>query len=254
VSGFNDEKGEIFMSEKMIRVRFREEMDRLQDEVVRLGSMVDDSLRRAIEALQDQDQKLEREIISDDAQINNLRFAIEEHCFKILAQQSPMAGDLRAVVAVVNIVLDLERMGDHAAGIATVGLQIDRTLPTLSLGYLLKMTEIARDMLRQSLDAFVRKNGQLAQSIIMRDDDVDQLYTQLFREMVACMLKDQHTIAQCMYLLFIGHNLERIADRVTNICERVVFLTTGNMAETPSDHTNVTLSDDLLNKLRGQEP
>jgi phosphate transport system protein len=214
--------------------------------------MVDQALRNAMTALQERDHNRERAVIADDAQINDLRFDIEEHCFKLLAQQSPMASDLRAIVAVVNIVLDLERMGDHAAGIATVGLQIERALPATSLGSLLKMTEIAREMLRHSLDAFVRKDGQLAQKIIRRDDEVDQLYTQLFHQMIAEMMQDPAAITRSMYLLFIGHNLERVADRVTNICERVVFLTTGSMEETPSDHINVTLNDDLLSKLRGR--
>jgi phosphate transport system protein len=237
---------------KMMRIRVHEAMNQLQDNVVRMGSMVDAAIRSAIEALQERDKKLEQEIIADDSQINQLRFDIEEQCFKLLAQQQPMAGDLRTIVSVVNIVLDLERMGDHAAGIATVGLEIDRTLPFGPLGHLVQMTEISCDMLRQSLDALVRKDGQLARTIIERDDEVDQLYTHLFRDTVAAMLKDQSVIAQSMYLLFAGHNLERIADRVTNICERIIFMTTGAMEETPSNHTNVTLNEDLRNQLQGK--
>lgn len=231
------------MEQNVIRATFRRDLAALQDDLVRLGSMVDAAIGKALHALKYRDINLGREVVAGDIHINELRFAIEDNCLKLIAQQQPMARDLRAIIAAMNIALDLERMGDHAAGIAAIAVQMGDQPPLKSLVDLPRMADISREMLRQSLDAFVKKDNDLAEAIIARDDEVDHLYNQVFRELMSFMIEDPTTITRGMYLLFASHNLERIADRVTNICERVLFVTTGRMEEIPSGDTNLALED-----------
>jgi len=141
----------------------------------------------------------------------------------------------------MSIVLDLERMGDHAAGVATIAEQMGEQSPLKPLIDLPRMADITREMLRQSLECFANRDNDRAQVIIARDDEVDELYQQIFRELLTYMIEDPHTTTRAMYLLFVAHNLERIGDRVTNICERVEFVTTGRLTETPSGDTNLAL-------------
>ena len=229
------------MGQSDIRVKFHRSLDALQDDMVRLGSMVDTAIKKAMQALKSQEVNLAREVVANDAEINDLRFEIEDHCLKLLAQQQPMAGDLRRIVTVMHIVLDLERMGDHAAGIAKIAIEMGDQPPLKPLVDLPRMADICRDMLHQSLDAFIAKDDDKVQTIIARDDEVDALYNQIFRELVTYIAADPKAITRGMYLLFVGHNLERIGDRVTNICERVLFLATGHMEEVPPGDTNVSL-------------
>jgi phosphate transport system protein len=218
-----------------IRTAFDQELQALRDNLLRLGSMVDTAIGRSMQALKERDQTLAQEIISDDEKINQLRFKIEEDCLSLIARQQPAAHDLRFIVAAMNIVLDLERMGDHASGNATIVLRMQGQPPLKPLIDLPRMAQIAQEMLRASLDAFMAENTQEALNITRRDDEVDQLYTQIFRELISFMIEDPRTVTRAMYLLFSAHNVERIADRVTNICERVVFLATGRMQEIPSE-------------------
>jgi phosphate transport system protein len=205
--------------------------------------MVETAIRRSLHALKYRDAKLAREVIHDDSQINDLRFHIEAESSKLIARQQPMARDLRIIIAVMNIILDLERMGDHAVGIAKMAVQLEDQ-PTLdSLNNLLKMADLCCEMLRRSLSSFIARDSDMAKSIIREDDQVDMLYTETFKDMVAHMAHDSKLISHGMYLLFAGHNLERIADRVTNICERVIFLNTGRMEEISSGDSNVVLGN-----------
>jgi phosphate transport system protein len=218
-----------------IRSAFDRELQELRDDVLRLGSMVDTAIGQSIRALKERDLVLAQRIIGDDEKLNELRFKIEEDCVGLIARQQPAAHDLRFIVAAMNIVLDLERMGDHAAGIATIVLRMgDEPLlkPLIDLPH---MAQISQEMLRASLDAFMSEDAQEAVAITERDDEVDQLYNQIFRELVSYIIEDPRTVARAMYLLFCAHNVERIADRVTNICERVVFVATGRMEEIPSE-------------------
>jgi phosphate transport system protein len=230
------------MAQTEIRVTFQRNLNALQDDLVRLGSMVDTAIQRAVHALKFQDGAMARDIIASDREINDLRFEIEENCLKLIAQQQPMAGDLRRIFTVMHIVLDLERMGDHAAGIAKIVVQMAGEPPLKPLVDLPRMADICREMLRQSLDAFVARDTDSVHDIIKRDDDVDELYNQIFREIITYLAEDPKAITRGMYLLFASHNLERIADRVTNICERILFLTTGELAEIPPGETNLKLS------------
>lgn len=217
------------------RVVFDQELQALCDNLLRLGSMVDSAISRSIQALKERDKSLAQHIIADDETINKVRFKIEEDCLSLIARQQPAARDLRLIVAAMNIVLDLERMGDHAAGIATIVLRMGDEPLLKPLIDLPRMAQISQDMLRQSLDAYMSRDPEEALAITQIDDEVDQLYNQIFRELVSYMIEDPRTVTRAMYLLFSAHNVERIADRVTNICERVVFVTTGRMEEISSE-------------------
>ena len=217
-----------------IRSAFDQELEDLRDDVLRLGSMADTATSLSMRALKERDRSLARQIIADDENINRLRFKIEEDCLGLLARQQPAARDLRFIVAAMHIGLELERMADYAAGIGVIVLRMGDEPFLKPLIDLPRMVEISQDMLRRSLDAFVTADAEEAMAITQRDDEVDQLYNQIFREMVSFMIEDPHTITRGMYLLFCAHNIERIADRVTNICERVAFMATGRMAEIPS--------------------
>lgn len=217
-----------------IRSTFDHELENLRDDLLKMGSMVDMAISRSIQALRERDQGLAQQIITDDDKINDLRFDIEEACLSLIARQQPAARDLRFIIAAINIVLDLERMGDHAAGIATIVLRMGDQPLLKPLIDLPRMAQISQNMLRQSLDALVSGDAQQALAITQIDDEVDQLYNQIFRELISFMIEDPRTVTRAMYLLFCAHNVERIADRVTNICERVVFVATGRMQEIPS--------------------
>jgi phosphate transport system protein len=217
-----------------IRSAFDQGLQDLRDDVLHLGSMVDTSMSLSMQALKEHDQALARQVIGDDEKINQLRFKIEEDCLSLLARQQPAARDLRFIVAAMHIALELERMADHASGIGVIVLRMGDESLLKPLIDLPRMVEISQDMLRRSLDAFLAADAEEAMAITQRDDEVDQLYNQIFREMVSFMIEAPHMITRVMYLLFCAHNVERIADRVTNICERVAFMATGRMAEIPS--------------------
>ena len=218
-----------------IRTTFDLDLQALRDKVIRLGSMVDTAIARSMQALKERDRSLAQRVIAEDEKINELRFEIEKDCVVLIARQQPNAHDLRLIVASMNIALDLERMGDHAAGIATIVVRMGDEPLLKPLIDLPRMAQVAKEMLRASLDAFAEDNAEKAMAVTERDNEVDQLYNQIFRELLTFMIEDPRTVTRAMYLLFCAHNLERIADRVTNICERVVFVSTGEMEEIPSE-------------------
>ena len=189
---------------------------------------------RSIEALQGRDIELAHQIIADDQKINNKRFEIEEKCIQLIATQQPMASDLRIIVAVLNIIIEVERIGDYAAGISKIVIMIGDEPPLKPLIDIPRMANQGVDMLRRSLDAFVNRDAEAARKIITEDDFVDNLYDQIFRELLVFMMEDPRTVTRATRLIWVAHNLERAADRVTNICERVVFIVTGKMEEIES--------------------
>ena len=213
------------------RVHFHHELAHLQDEVLVLGSMVEKATLRAVEALRLQDLASARAIDVGDALINRKRFDIEESAMLLMATQQPMASDLRRLAAILHIVTDLERMGDYAAGIARICVAIGEEPHIKPLIDIPRMAEIATSMLHDALEAFIARDVAAAESIARRDDDVDALYQQVYRELLMLMLANPRTIDQATHLLWVAHNLERVADRVQNICERVVFVSTGRMQE-----------------------
>lgn len=215
----------------MPRQTFERELEHLQDEVLILGSMTEKAITRSVEALNKRDRETARQIIADDLKINRKRFEIEEGCIQLVATQQPMAGDLRTIVAVLHIIVDLERMADHAEGIARITLMISNEPLLKPLIDVPRMAEKGVSMLRRSLEAFVNRDAEAARRICDEDDEVDGLYDQVYRELLTYMIADPTTINRATSLLWVAHNLERIADRVTNVCERVVYMVTGRMEE-----------------------
>ncbi|HEY3060189.1 MAG TPA: phosphate signaling complex protein PhoU [Chloroflexota bacterium] len=213
------------------RTTFHRELERLQDEVLVVGSMVEKATLRAVDALRERDIAAAHVIESEDALVNRKRFEIEEAALLLIATQQPMASDLRRLAAIVHIVTDLERMGDYAAGIAHICIQIADEPLIKPLIDLPRMADIAASMLRRALDAFIARDVAAAEAIAREDDQVDALYQQVYRELLMLMLTNPRTIDQATHLLWVAHNLERVADRVQNICERVVFVATGRMHE-----------------------
>lgn len=207
------------------------EFNVIQDNILRLGSLVDTAINRAVQCLQKQDAALARQLITDDQEINDLRFTIEEECLTLIATQQPTARDLRAVIVAMHIVTDIERIGDHATGIAKTVLRMGDEPLVKPLVDIPHMADVAREMLKQGLDSYLNHDAELAHKVAARDDEVDHLYNQIFRELLDVMVKDPQTTTRATYLLWAAHNLERIGDRVTNIAERVIYMTTGEMKE-----------------------
>lgn len=215
----------------MPRESFERHLRELQDEVLVLGSMADKAIARSMEALKKRDLELARQVIADDLKINQKRFDTEGKCIELIVTQQPVASDLRVIVAVLNIIIDLERIADHAGGIAKITLMIGDEPPLKPLVDLPRMAEKSRDMLYRSLNAFISRDIEAAKQISAEDDEVDNIYDQVFRELLTFMMEDPRTITRATHLIWVAHNLERTADRVTNICERVVFTATGKMEE-----------------------
>jgi phosphate transport system protein len=220
----------------MTRETFDRELQRLQDEVVILGSLVEKAIVESVELLKRRDLAGASRLIAEDRRvINEKRFAIESEALTLIATQQPMAGDLRVLAAVIEIAHELERMGDYAKGIAKINLMMGDEPLLKPLIDVPLMAEKARDMLHRALEAFVRRDVDLARAIPQEDDQVDALYNQVYRELLALMMANPRDIDRATYLLWVAHNLERTADRVANICERVIFMVTGEMVEMDVD-------------------
>jgi phosphate transport system protein len=214
-----------------IRTTFHKKLREIQDEVLVMGSMAEKALMSSVKALKERDIELAHQIITEDIKVNQKRFAIEEKCIQLIATQQPMASDLRTIISALNIVGEVERIGDHAEGIAKIVLMIGDAPPLKPLIDIPRMTEKTVDMLHRSLDTFVKRDADTARKIVAEDDEVDNLYDQVFRELLTFMAEDPKTITRATRLIWVAHNLERSADRVTNICERVVYMVTGKMEE-----------------------
>jgi len=210
-----------------IRTVFHKKLREIQNDILAMGSMVGKAISRSIEALKKRDLTLAQQVIADDLKINEKRFDIEEKCIQLIATQQPMASDLRIIICVLNIITELERIGDYAEGIAKIVVMIGDEPPLKPLIDLPRMAEKTEEMLHRSLDAFVNRDAEAARQITAEDDEVDNLYDQVFRELLTFMAEDPRTITRATRLIWVAHNLERSADRVTNICERVVFIVTG---------------------------
>ena len=213
----------------------REDLDQqlniLQQEVSVLAAVVGKAILRSVDALKRRDLEDSRQIVAEDDYIDQKRFEIEERCRDLIATQQPMARDLRTIIALLHIVVELERMGDYAEGIAKISLLMGDE-PTLKpLIDIPRMADKATNMLRDSIDAFMNRDMVKAQHVCKSDDDVDELYDQVYRELLLFMIQDPKTIERATRLLWVAHDVERIADRATNIAERVIFLVTGKMVE-----------------------
>ncbi|MFN2185218.1 MAG: phosphate signaling complex protein PhoU [Anaerolineae bacterium] len=219
----------------MTRQSFDRELQRLQDEVLALGSMVEEALVDAVQQLKRRDFEGSKRLIAADRDVNERRFAMEEDAMTLIATQQPMAGDMRLLAAILEIVTELERIGDYAKGNARINLLIGERPLVKPLIDLPVMAEKARDMLHQALEAFVQRDVEGARAIARRDDEIDALYNRIYRELLSYIMEDPSLIEQANYLLWVAHNLERTADRVINVCERVVFTVTGELAELDTD-------------------
>jgi len=215
----------------MPRETFDRELRRLQDEMLAMGSMVENAIVGSVETLKQRDFEASSELIAQDRRINDMRYAIENDALILLATQQPMAGDLRTIAAVLEITTELERMGDYAKGIAKINLMIGEEALIKPLIDLPKMADRTSSMLHRALDAFVRRDVDLALQIPLDDEEVDEYYNLIYRELMDLIVSDPTNTEQANQLLWAAHNLERTADRVINICERVVFTVTGKMVE-----------------------
>jgi phosphate transport system protein len=215
----------------MTRTAFEQQLAEVQEDMLVMAGMVETAIERGIEALKTRNVDLARQIIEDDGAIDRKRYETEDRCLELIATQQPLASDLRTIVSVLHITVDLERMGDHAEGIAKIALMLADEPPLKPYIDIPRMADLATKMLMDSLEAFKHRDTELATAICNRDDEVDALYEQVYRELLMFMINDPKTIQRATWLIWVAHNLERIADRVTNICERVVYLVEGRITE-----------------------
>jgi phosphate transport system protein len=218
----------------MLRKTFETEIQQVKDDVLVLGSMVEKAILDTVEALKKRDFKASEEILEADKLINKKRFDIEGKLMILIATQQPMAHDLRLLASTLEIISELERMGDYAKGIANINIRMGDEPLLKPLIDIPRMAQKGVDMLHRALTAFINEDIETAKALPVEDDEVDALYNQIYRELMTFVIQDPKTIERANWLLWVGHNLERVADRVTNICERTIFIATGEMTEIKS--------------------
>lgn len=211
----------------MPREDFERNLKGVQDDVVQLSSMVEKAIFKSIDALKQRDISASQQVVDEDDVIDEKQQTIEDRCIDLIALEAPMAGDLRVLIAAMMIANELERMGDYAEGIAKISLSMGNLPPLKPLIDIPRMADKSADMLRRSTQAFVNRDVESATAVILDDDEVDDIYEQVYRELLTYMTADPSTIQRATYLLWVAHDLERVADRTTNIAERVIYLVTG---------------------------
>lgn len=207
------------------------QIEEINQKMTDMSGKVISAIKESVDALVDQDLKKAKLIKKEDKIVNSIRWEIEDDCINLIATQQPVASDLRELIALLTINTELERIGDYAAGIAKITLMIGKEKHVKPLIDIPRMREIAVDMIENAMKAYVNHNEQSARMIHSQDDDIDDLYNQIYRELISFMIEEPNKISQCTHLLWASHNLERIGDRVTNICERIIYLASGEMAE-----------------------
>ncbi len=220
----------------MTRSVFERQLSEVQEDMLVMAGMVESAIIQSIEALRLRDVAHARRIIENDAAINKRRYDIEDRCIELISLQAPLASDLRTIISVLHITVDLERMADHAEGIAKIALMLADEPPIKPLIDIPRMAEIAIEMLHGAVEAYKLRDTRRALEIMDMDDTVDALYEQVYHELLMFMIKDPQVIQRATYLIWVAHNLERIADRATNICERVIFLVEGRVPENVSKY------------------
>ncbi|NLV73187.1 MAG: phosphate signaling complex protein PhoU [Chloroflexi bacterium] len=220
----------------MLRVAFHAELNRLQADVAQLGMMVKTAIRKAVVALQDRNLDAAREVLADDQLINDKRFRLEHDILVLIATQQPLASDLRNLAAMLEIITELERMGDYGKGISKINLMLGQQYLIKPLVDIPKMADIALDMLASSLEAFAALDVEAAKRIPLMDDQVDELYNQVYRDLIERVIKNPDHMEQANMLMWVAHNLERAGDRAVNICERIIFVVEGRMTEFDAGH------------------
>ncbi|MCX7793825.1 MAG: phosphate signaling complex protein PhoU [Thermodesulfovibrionales bacterium] len=214
---------------------FDEELRNLKEKVLKMGLLVEAAIRDSIKSLVERDSDLAREVIKKDHQINALDVEIDEECIRLIALRQPKAGDLRFITTAMKITTDLERMGDLAEDICERAIELNEEPPLKPYIDIPRMAEIAQGMLIDVLDAFVRRDPQIAYDVIKRDDEVDRLVVQVFNELLFFMIQDPKTVSRAVKITYIAKYIERIADHATNIAEMVVYMVEGKMIR----HTKV---------------
>ncbi len=215
----------------MPRKAFEQELRRLEERLQEMGRLVEEALMASVDALKRRDLESARQIIDADRALNNRRYAIQQDTLVVIATQQPMAIDLRTLAAVLEIATELERIGDYAKGIAIITVRMGTEPFVKPLVDIPRMAEKARDMLHRALNAFVERNLEFARTIPLEDDEMDALYAKIFQELISIILADPTLVDRANFLIWVAHNLERAADRVVNICERVIFTVTGEVVE-----------------------
>jgi phosphate transport system protein len=215
----------------MPREGFHRRIEELERDVLHMGEMVIDAVHRSVEALKSLDARAAQQVVDNDEKVNSMRWGLEDKCVDLIATQQPVASDLREIVATLSIVRDLERIGDYAEGIGKIVLMHGDEPLVRPLIYVPQMAAKAVSMLRRSLDAFVQRDAQTARVICGEDDEVDKLYDEAYHDLLNRMIKDPSVVTRATYLIWSLHNVERIADRATNIAESVVYLVTGTPGE-----------------------
>ena len=219
----------------MPRTDYDRDLRMLQDDLLMMGNMVEKAIARALDALRNRDLDAANDVIREDDIIDQKQTEIEERCIDLIATQQPLAGDLRILVTALHLCGELERMGDYAEGIAKISVMMGDEPPLKPLIDIPRMAQKASDMVRRSLDAFVNRDVVAAMSVQSDDDEIDSLYEQVYRELLTYMLGDPSVIRRATHLLWAAHNIERIADRATNIAERVIYMVTGRVSESVAD-------------------
>lgn len=215
----------------MITNKLASQLRALEDEVLLMGNMVEKAVAKALDALKRRDLDASRQVIREDDHIDQKRYEIEDRCINLIATQAPVARDLRHIIAVLHITSELERMGDYAEGIGKISIMMGEEPPLKPLIDVPRMAEKASQMLKRALDALVNRDVAMAFQVCSDDDEVDALYDQVYRELLMYMIEDPKTIKRATFLLWVAHDLERVADRATNIAERVIYLVTGKFQE-----------------------
>jgi phosphate transport system protein len=228
----------------MVRKTFEQQIQNLKDEILILGSMVEEATLKSVEALKRRDREAARQIYEYDATINERRFAIENGILILIATQQPMARDLRMLAAMLEVITELERMGDYAKGIAKVNLRLGKTDFSIPINEIQRMADLGIDMLHRALGAFIEQDAQTARLIPNEDDKVDALYNHIYHHLVSEMIANPEVIDQANLLIWAIHNLERLADRVTNICERTVFIATGDLLELDTEYDEFAMEEE----------
>lgn len=232
----------------MARETFERELQKLQDEVLLLGSMSEQAVQEAVVALRHMDKNAARQIRAGDQKINEKRYQIENSTLIAIATQQPMARDLRLLAAILEIITELERIGDYAKGIAGIVLVLDEDKVDIPKGDLKRMADKAMDMLHRALGAFLARDADTARAITVDDDKIDDLYNRIYRKLLKQMMADPIRVDDATRLMWAAHNLERMGDRVTNICERIVFVATGEIKEL--DHTEDEIDETRSGKIK----
>ena len=217
------------------RTELDRELDQLRDMLFRMESLVSEALQRGMDSLRRRDAALAEDVIRSDDVINALRYDVEQSCVDMIATQQPVARDLRTIMSMMHSAVEMERMGDHAAGVAKITLAVYEEPLLKPLIDLPRMATISIEMLHLSLQALINNDAEVAQAIIDRDDEVDSLHDQIFRELITYMLEDTSTIRRATNLTWASHAVERFADRATNIAERALFITSGQLEDLTSE-------------------